>query len=123
MMEAFEGTRGAGTVVADIIEQKRQEIAALCRTHRVRALWVFGSATTDAWDSETSDIDFLVDLGEYESGVADRFLDLADDLESIVGRSIDLVTVAGLAGNPPMERRVHAQRVMLYESDRLRAVV
>jgi predicted nucleotidyltransferase len=110
-------------MVAAIIEQTRQEIAALCRTHRVRTLWVFGSATTDGWDPETSDIDFLVDLGEYEAGIADWFLDLADDLESTVGRSIDLVTVAGLAGNPRMERRVHAQRVMLYETDRIRAVV
>ena len=104
-------------MVSEIIEQKKQEIAALCRTHRVRALWLFGSATTEAWDPETSDIDFLVDLGDYEAGVAHRFLDLADDLESTVGRSIDLVTVVGLAGNPRMERRVHAQRVKLYESE------
>lgn len=110
-------------MVAKIIEQKQQEIAELCQTHGVRALWLFGSATMDAWISETSDIDFLVDLGDYEVGIANRFLDLADDLESIVGREIDLVTVVGLAGNPRMECRVHAQRVKLYESDRDRVAV
>lgn len=110
-------------MVAKIIEQKQQEIATLCQTHRVRALWLFGSATTDAWDPETSNIDFLVDLGDYEAGIAHRFLDLADDLESTIGREIDLVTVVGLAGNPPMERRVGAQRVTVYESDRVRISV
>jgi len=106
-----------------IIEQKQQEITTLCEKHRVRTLWLFGSATTAGWDPQTSDIDFLVDLGDYEVGVAHRFLDLADDLESMVGRAIDLVTVVGLAGNPHMERRVYAQRVKLYESNRVRAAI
>ncbi len=48
-------------MLAAIIEDNRDAIAALCRKHRVRALWVFGSATTEAWDPASSDIDFLVD--------------------------------------------------------------
>ncbi len=109
-------------MVAPIIEQKKDAIDALCRKHRVRALWLFGSATTSKWDPQTSDIDFLVDLGDYEVGIADRFLGLADDLETVVGRSIDLITVRGLAGNPRLERRVNEHRVKLYESGRDRAV-
>jgi predicted nucleotidyltransferase len=55
------------TMVAEIIERNQNEITALCRKHQVRALWVFGSATTDGWDPELSDLDFLVDLGTYDS--------------------------------------------------------
>lgn len=81
-------------------------------------LWVFGSVTSDAWDPETSDVDFLVDLGEYDPDIADRFLDLADDLEAIVGRSIDIITVRGLANKPRMEKRIHAHRVQIYDARR-----
>jgi predicted nucleotidyltransferase len=50
-------------MVAEIITQHTDEIAALCRMYRVRRLYLFGSATTDQFDPETSDFDFLVDLG------------------------------------------------------------
>lgn len=84
-------------MAVDVTEMKRGEIAALCRKHRLHALWIFGSATTDALDPESSDIDVLVDLGEYEPGVAKRYLDFADDLEALLGRSVDLVTTGGCA--------------------------
>lgn len=51
-------------MVPDVIEQKKNEIAALCREYRVRAHWLFGSAVTVAWDPATSNFDFLVDLGD-----------------------------------------------------------
>lgn len=105
-------------MLAAIIEDNRDAIAALCRKHRVRALWVFGSATTEAWDPASSDIDFLVDLGEYEPGIADRFLDLADDLEALVGRSIDLITVRGLANKPRLEQHINAHRMEVYDAER-----
>jgi predicted nucleotidyltransferase len=108
-------------MVAAIINDNRDTIVALCRKHRVRALWVFGSATTDAWDPATSDVDFLVDLGDYDNGVADRFLNLADDLEVLVGRSIDIITVRGLAKKPRMEERINAHRVELYDAERDRS--
>ena len=109
-------------MVAAIIEKKHQEIAALCRTHRVQTLWVFGSATTDAWDSETSDIDFLVDLGGYDAGVADRYLELADDLEETLGRRIDLVSIGGLRNNRRLREELERTRVRIYERDHAEAL-
>lgn len=46
-----------------LLEEKRDEIAALCREFRIKRLDVFGSAATGELDSKTSDIDFLADLG------------------------------------------------------------
>jgi uncharacterized protein len=105
-------------MVAPIINDNRDAIAALCRKHSVKALWVFGSATGDSWNPETSDVDFLVDLGDYEPGIADRYLDLADDLEALVGRGIDLITVRGLANKPRLEKHINAHRVELYDAER-----
>jgi predicted nucleotidyltransferase len=102
-------------VIAEIIEQKRDEIAALGRKHRVRALWVFGSAATGGWDPETSDIDLLVDLGGYEIGVVDRYLDLADDLEALLGRRVDLVSLGGTRRHRRLREELDRTKVMLYE--------
>lgn len=102
-------------MIAEIIEHNRDDIAALCRKHRVRALWVFGSAVTSGWNPETSDVDLLVDLGGYEPGVVDRYLDLADDLEALLGRRVDLVSIGGLRHHSRLRDELDRTRVVLYE--------
>jgi predicted nucleotidyltransferase len=75
-----------------LIAQHRAEIAELCRRYAVRRLEVFGSAArgTD-FDPSRSDADFLVDF-EPESDLSPlrRFFGLAEDLESLLGRRVDL---------------------------------
>lgn len=100
-------------MVVEIVERKKSEIADLCRKHRVRALWIFGSATTDAWDPETSDIDFLVDLGEYDAQVHRRFFGLLHDLEDLTSRAVDLLTVNAIE-NPYFRDEIDATKVLLY---------
>jgi predicted nucleotidyltransferase len=120
-MPLYDGCKrvseGAHIVVADIIEQKRNGIVALCRKHHVRALWLFGSATKETWNPETSDVDFLVDLGGYEAGVADRYLNLADDLEALMGRRIDLVSTGGLRHNRRLREELERGKIAIYERD------
>jgi len=91
------------------IEQRRDEIAALCRRHGVRRLEVFGSAArgTD-FDPETSDADFLVSF-ERPSG-ADWFkqdLDLAEALTGLLGRPVDLVSRQAVETSRNYIRRRH----------------
>lgn len=76
----------------DLITTHRQSIQDLCRTYGVRRLNVFGSTTTGALDPATSDIDLLVDLGEYVPGTAVRYLDLINELEDLLGRPVQMVT-------------------------------
>jgi predicted nucleotidyltransferase len=71
----------------------RDAIARVCRAHGVSRLRMFGSATTDRFDPERSDVDFLV---EFAPGAADPFDDyfgLKEGLELLLGRSVDLVMV------------------------------
>ena len=45
-----------------IIDPQLAEVSALCRRYGVRKLELFGSATTGAFDRQTSDLDFLIDF-------------------------------------------------------------
>jgi len=77
----------------DSIEDNREAIAALCRQYGVRRLAVFGSAAKGTFDPERSDIDFLVDLGEYDDRVGRRYMRLIIGFGDLLGRRADVVTV------------------------------
>jgi uncharacterized protein len=110
-------------MVAEIIEQKKDEIAALCQKHGVRALWVFGSAATGAFDPKSSDLDLLVDLGGYTKDYADRFFSMRRGLVDIFHRSVDLLSVGGLDDQDDWFRqKLEATRVTLYEAGHDRVV-
>ncbi len=74
-----------------IIEAKKPEIIALCQKYGVIRLDLFGSATGPSWDPETSDFDFVVAFESYGPGIATRLIGFCDALESLLGRSVDLV--------------------------------
>ncbi len=77
---------------ADIAE-KRDALAALCRRYGVARLEVFGSAARGVdFDPGKSDFDFLVEF-EPRSDLSprERFLGLAEALEKLMGRPVDLV--------------------------------
>ncbi len=102
-------------MVVAVIEEKKDEIAALCREYGVRSLWVFGSATTDRFDPETSDIDFLVDLGEFSSDYGARYFDFRRTLGALFERDVDLQTVAGLR-HGWFRDEVVSTRVRVYDA-------
>ena len=77
---------------ADIAD-KRHELIALCLRYGVARLEVFGSAARGVdFDPATSDADFLVEF-KPESGLSPlaQFFGLADALEHLLGRPVDLV--------------------------------
>ena len=76
------------------IEAKRDALAALRRRHGVGRLDVFGSALRgDDFDPRRSEADFLVTFDDAAPLADDlgRYLDLAEDLERLMGRPVDLV--------------------------------
>ncbi|MEO5375690.1 MAG: nucleotidyltransferase domain-containing protein [Alphaproteobacteria bacterium] len=89
-------------------------IDALCRRYHVRRLDLFGSAATGHFDQNLSDLDFLVEFEPLEPAVyADSYFGFLEELTSLFGRSVDLVTEAALA-NPHFRRRVLAERRTLF---------
>ncbi len=78
-----------------LIELNIERITALCRKYRVAQLWVFGSILTPRFSSE-SDIDFAVNFDSEtinREGLdwADIFFDFIHELESLLGRKVDMV--------------------------------
>ncbi len=99
-----------------LIDEHLEEIAALCREFGVARLEVFGSAATGAFDPARSDIDFIVeyapetDLGPWLS----RYFDFEERLETLLGRSVDLI----MAGAPALDNRWFRR-----EADKTRTVI
>lgn len=96
-----------------IVELKRDEIAALCRRLAVHRLDVFGSATSEEFDVEHSDVDVLVEFQTDVVGGLGRYFDLKDGLELILGRPVDVLSARSIR-NPYFEAEVRATRERLY---------
>jgi uncharacterized protein len=97
------------------VESHAVEIRELCQRLAVRELRIFGSAAAgDAFSPSGSDIDILVEFSSPDQrGIADRFMDLADGLESIFQRRVDLVTRASVK-NPVFRSIVEETSVPVY---------
>lgn len=79
--------------VADLLNEKRDEILRIAERHGARNVRVFGSAVRgDA--TEESDLDLLVEVGEQTSPWFPA--GLVDELEELLGRPVDVVTEDGL---------------------------
>jgi uncharacterized protein len=93
----------------------RQPLANVCQRFRVERLYLFGSAADERFDSERSDLDFLVTLEEQPPGeYADNYLGLAQALEKLFGRPADLVSEHAIR-NLYFRETVFAARQLLYD--------
>lgn len=98
----------------DLVADKLDEIRELCRKRGVTYLALFGSAASDDFDPERSDVDFLVTFGrEPEPRRFGTYLNLERDLSELIGRSVDLVE-SGAIRNPFFRRSVDGTKVELY---------
>lgn len=88
-------------------------IADLARSHHVRRLVLFGSAATDAFDAEHSDVDFLVEFSPTSSTPFDDYFGLKEGLEELLERPVDLVTSTSME-NPHFARSVARSAVEIY---------
>ncbi len=96
------------------LDTKRGLLAALCAKHGVTSLDIFGSGTRDDWQPARSDIDFLVVFDRHsDRGIADRYFGLAEDLEALFGRPVDLVTERSIR-NPYFRQAVESSRRSVY---------
>jgi predicted nucleotidyltransferase len=107
-----------------LVEQSRPALIEICRRFKVRRLYIFGSAVSDDFKPDSSDLDFLVDLADREptQDYADRYLGLADSLEVLFRRPVDLLTEQSLR-NPYLRREVQVTRELVYEDSRTEAAV
>ncbi|WP_460539098.1 nucleotidyltransferase family protein [Echinicola sediminis] len=100
--------------MVDLVQNKLEEIIALCKKHGVASISLFGSAAKESMN-EDSDIDFLVqfsneiDVLDY----ADNYFSLLEGLENILNRKIDLVSIKSLK-NPVLKDEIYRSKIDLY---------
>ena len=98
----------------NLVRDHCEEIAALCRSFRVRRLELFGSAAIGPFDPRTSDVDFLVEFQDLKTGEwADAYFGLKEALEALLGRPVDLVTPSALR-NTYLIQSINQSRTPLY---------
>lgn len=98
----------------DLIETNRPTLEALCRTHRVARLELFGSAAEGGFDPGRSDLDFLVEFQRADDmNAADQYFGLLESLEKLFARRVDLVCAKAMR-NPYFIRSVNRTRTLLY---------
>ena len=95
------------------IEQHHQEIVTLCRKYGVTRLDLFGSAAGGSSFSAESDIDFFFEFDANPVGLADRYFGLIEDLELLLHRKVDMVSIQD-ARNPYFLRIANQYRTTLY---------
>lgn len=89
------------------------DISQVCYQHSVKHLYVFGSATTDSFNSQ-SDIDFIVDfLPVNANEYADNYYDLKFSLERLLNRKVDLLEETAIK-NPYFLQSIQDKKQMLY---------
>lgn len=104
-----------------LLKRHRDAIRDACRTFRVDRLAAFGSVVRPDFEPQRSDVDLVVRFhGTDQPGYADRYLGLAETLERVLGRPIDLLTERSLR-NPILRREIERESVLLYEDPRSEA--
>lgn len=95
-----------------VLEDRKQQLAELCRRHDVAQLDVFGSASRGDARPE-SDFDFIVRFRNTGEGYADRYIDFVEALEQLLERPVDLLTERSVR-NPVLATAIERDRKTLY---------
>ena len=99
-----------------IIEKNIDSLIILCKQHKVRELYLFGSILTPKFNKD-SDIDMLVqfdnvDILEY----ADNYFDFKEKLEKLLGREIDLLENQAIR-NPIFRKILDRDKKIVYDRE------
>lgn len=98
-----------------LINQHIDQIAKLCELNKVRALFAFGSVTTDNF-SPDSDIDLVVDIDDNDPiSYTDKYFNIKFKLEEILKRQIDLLEQKAIK-NRFIKNEIDRTKVQIYEN-------
>jgi len=96
-----------------ILEKYTPDIINLCKTHRVKSLYAFGSVLTENFNKE-SDIDLIVDFSNIDvEDYADNYYEFKFSLQEILKRPVDLLEEKAIK-NPYFRLSVNKKRQLVY---------
>lgn len=95
------------------LTQYRPQIQELCKKHKVKSLYAFGSVLNEKFNAD-SDIDLIVDFSDVDlENYADNYFDLKFTLQDILERPIDLLEAQAIK-NPFFKKRIDSQKQLVY---------
>jgi predicted nucleotidyltransferase len=101
--------------MVNVLERNLPDVIRLFKKHRVKRAYAFGSAVNGGFKPE-SDVDLLV---AFEDGLdpleyGQHYFALADELEHVLQRSVDLLTEKQLK-NEFFISRLNESKALIYE--------
>ena len=95
------------------IEKHIDSIVNLCKSHKVKSLYVFGSVLTSRFNSD-SDIDLIVDFENIAlEDYADNYFDLKYSLQTLLQKPVDLLEEKAIK-NPFFREKITQQKKIVY---------
>ncbi len=110
------------TIKDEILKQKNYFVT-VCKNHKVKSLYAFGSSTTEKFDPLKSDIDLLVEIDDadpMERG--EKLISLWDTFETIFHRKVDLLTDSSIK-NPYLRKSIDSTKILIYDGKRAQIFV
>lgn len=101
--------------VKQIIKSRLTDFKDLCVKHDVMVLYAFGSAVSEQFDSEKSDIDLLVEIDEMDPiERGEKLISLWDTFEDFFKRKVDLLTNSSIK-NPYLRKSIDSTKILIYD--------
>lgn len=97
----------------NLIEYNTKDILNLCKRHKVKSLYAFGSVLTYKFNNK-SDVDLIVDFEELDVlDYGDNYYDLKFSLENILKRKVDLLEEKAIK-NPYFIKIINQSKKLIY---------
>jgi len=102
-------------VIKDEISKHPKDFSDLCKNHKVKYLYAFGSSVTNRFDVDNSDIDLLVEIDSNDPiDRGENLLSLWDLFEVFFNRKVDMLTDSSIR-NPFLRKSIESTKVLIYD--------
>jgi len=97
----------------NIVEQNILGVFEICRLHRVKNMYLFGSILNENYSSD-SDVDFLVNFDNVDlSQYFNNYMDFKEKLERLLNRPVDILEEQTVK-NPVLRRSIDRNKKLIY---------
>ncbi len=104
-------------MIYDKVDLHSKNFIALCKSHKVKELYIFGSAVTGNF-TDKSDLDLLVEINDTDPLTrGELLLSLWNEFEQYFNRKVDLLTFNSLR-NPYLKDSVNNTKRLIYDGSK-----
>lgn len=97
------------------VRVRQNALTQLCKKYYVQKLELFGSAATERFDPDRSDLDFLVTFEDVsQARTFNCFFDFKDELHSLFNRRVDLIEESAIKNPYLLQSIKHSPKELIY---------